>query len=40
MRMAIGEIVVRIAPLEQVRQPVCERTNVCRHFGGAPTYEV
>ena len=36
MRTAIAEIVVRIALLEQARQPVSERTNVCRHFGGAP----
>jgi hypothetical protein len=36
MRTAIGEIVVRIALVEQAREPVCERANVCGHFGGAP----
>ena len=36
MRTTVSEVVVRIALLEQAREPVCERANVCRHFGGSP----
>jgi hypothetical protein len=36
MRTTIGEIAVRIALLEQAREPVCECTNVRRYFGGTP----
>ena len=36
MRTVVSEIVVRVALLEQAREPVCECANVCRHFGGAP----
>ncbi|MGB5348570.1 MAG: hypothetical protein WBN10_03145 [Polyangiales bacterium] len=40
MRTTIGEIEVPVALLEQAREAVCERSNVCRHFLRSLTYKV